>query len=133
MQSVFSVRLFVFTWSKTWDGLQDGYKAAQWPERFIQVEVLRLVGGEQRKKPLRRRGSLPVMLESEPLKGKLTQGWLWLASLCWLWPSQPTDVDQMVAHLNELHLLTQEVNSKKLQRWGQCGQNPWPSGLPHSS
>ncbi|XP_036056236.1 rRNA N6-adenosine-methyltransferase ZCCHC4 [Onychomys torridus] len=32
-----------------------------------------------------------------------------IESLCWLWPNQATEVGQVVTHIDELHLLIQEV------------------------
>lgn len=61
------------------------------------------------------------MLESEALKEILSQRCLERASLRWLWPCQPTDVGQVVAHLlDELHLLIQEVAFQEVTEMRVC-------------
>ena len=81
------------------------------------MEVPGRAGAEQRGEPLGRHRGLLVVLESEALKEILAQRSLGRASLRWLWPCHPAEVGQMVAHLlDELHLLIQEVASKKSQR-----------------
>ena len=56
-------KLYFFSWSKTCERSQGSYKAAQWLQRLIKVEVLRWLA-QQRREPLGSHRGLLVMLES---------------------------------------------------------------------